>query len=56
MLKRFLLIFLVCELLLTLPSVVLSETSKGKLIEWGWRTPFPTYIKDHIREMESLPV
>ena len=28
---------------------------KKKIIEWGWDTPGPIYVRDHIREMEQKP-
>lgn len=32
----------------------MEEKRTGKVIEWGWGTPPPIYIRDHIREMELL--
>ena len=26
-----------------------------KVIDWGWGTPDPDYVRDHIREMEEVP-
>lgn len=26
-----------------------------KLLEWGWNTPPPDFVKEHIREMEKVP-
>ena len=26
-----------------------------KIIEWGWGTPNPVYVRDHVRDMEKLP-
>lgn len=26
-----------------------------KIIEWGWDTPDPIYVRDHVREMEQRP-
>ncbi len=33
----------------------LSQIKNVKIIEWGWGTPFPTYVKENIREMEKIP-
>src|SRR5437660_9584469 len=32
-----------------------SDTRTAKLIEWGWGTPSPIYIRDHSQAMEQLP-
>ncbi|NER34622.1 MAG: hypothetical protein F6J93_11445 [Oscillatoria sp. SIO1A7] len=32
-----------------------EELEGKKIIEWGWSTPSPTYIKEHIEELEQLP-
>ena len=32
-----------------------TPQSSSKLIELGWGTPSPTYIRAHIQEMEQLP-
>ncbi len=33
-----------------------GATLPAKLIEWGWNTPSPTFVKEHIHEMERLPL
>jgi hypothetical protein len=51
-------VFIVAFLsLLTVPAFGegSSKVSNGKIIEWGWGTPDPAYVKDHVREMEQLP-
>ncbi len=29
--------------------------AKKKLVEYGWDVPFPDYVKEHVREMETRP-
>src|SRR5438552_12964 len=29
--------------------------SNAKIIEWGWGTPSPVYVQQHVAEMEKLP-
>ena len=38
-----------------LSQPVASFHHDGKIIQLGWGTPPPTYIKEHIREMEQVP-
>jgi len=47
-------------LFVLLLTVILTRTEAfgsggAKLIEWGWNTPTPTFVKEHIREMEKVP-
>ena len=39
----------------TSPTVTRGSETTLKIIEWGWGTPEPVYIRDHVREMEQLP-
>ena len=41
-------------LFITSDCLASEEKKTGKVIEWGWGTPSPIYIRDHIREMERL--
>lgn len=34
---------------------VCADVKTGKVIEWGWGTPSPLYIREHVAEMEKLP-
>lgn len=36
-------------------SAKTEELQGKKIIEWGWETPNPIYIKEHIQEIEQLP-
>lgn len=43
-------------LLVLLPThLAFGNTGGPKIIEWGWGTPPPTYVREHIRDMEKLP-
>ncbi|WP_199248598.1 hypothetical protein [[Phormidium] sp. ETS-05] len=44
---------LVCFLASKTDSV---ELNRGKIIEMGWGTPTPIYIRDHIQEMQQIPL
>ena len=44
--------------LLTVSAAFAGEPparQKGKLLEWGWTTPEPLYVRDHVAEMERVP-
>ena len=32
-----------------------GDVKSGKVLEWGWGTPPPAYVRDHIAEMEKVP-
>jgi hypothetical protein len=32
-----------------------SGLKNGKILEWGWETPLPSYINEHVIEMEQIP-
>ncbi len=32
-----------------------NNIQQAKILEWGWHTPPPTYVREHIREMEKMP-
>jgi hypothetical protein len=32
-----------------------DKVAQAKLLEWGWDTPSPSYVRDHIDEMEKVP-
>src|SRR5947209_2099137 len=32
-----------------------DHPADAKIIEWGWGTPSPMYVRDHIEEMEKIP-
>jgi hypothetical protein len=32
-----------------------SSQQKAKVLEWGWSTPPPLYVRDHIAQMEQVP-
>ena len=38
-----------------IPSVKPALNQNAKIIEWGWGTPTPTYVRDRIQEMERFP-
>lgn len=33
-----------------------TELNRAKIIEMGWGTPTPTYIREHIQEMQKIPL
>ena len=36
-------------------GAALAQPATKKLIEYGWDVPAPSYVADHIREMEQRP-
>ena len=34
---------------------VKQEAKQPKIIEWGWGTPDPTWVRDHIDQMQKIP-
>src|SRR5712691_1838449 len=55
MLRRQLLTRLTLAALTCMARPIRGELQNGKLIEFGWDTPPPSYISTHIEEMEQLP-
>jgi hypothetical protein len=47
--------FVVFLLITVMPSLILGNYHDCKILEWGWNTPLPEYVKEHIDEMENLP-
>jgi hypothetical protein len=32
-----------------------NQIAQAKILEWGWDTPSPTYVREHVKEMEKQP-
>jgi len=45
----------VCACAADNPVTPPDNVAAAKLIEWGWDTPSPNYVRDHINEMEKSP-
>lgn len=52
---KIILVLFLSFLLVSLSSSVSGESRNFKIIEWGWGTPTPAYVKEHIQDMEKLP-
>lgn len=59
--KEFLFLIAIVTVISTLTFFSASQThstqlNRGKIIEMGWGTPSPIYIRDHIQEMQQIPL
>jgi hypothetical protein len=47
--------FIALLIIAVTPAHFFGNSHDVKIIEWGWNTPLPEYVKEHIQDMEKLP-